>query len=141
MPTVTRTGAYHVPAYGGSTQITINDVVVHIYDSKAIKHSIATYWPQAEGRRHTGILAENARAEMKLYTQFASDFEFAFEKLGRVPIWIELQYAERELETQVMGTDVATREFFQFRKLLVGASVAANGRSCTVHINHGPYPI
>ncbi len=141
MPTVTRTGAYHVPNNTAYSQFSLNDIVVLIYDTKAIKHNIETHWPRAEQGRHTGILAEDQQSALKLYKQFASDFDYAFQKLSGQPIWIELQYAERELETQIMGTDVRTREFFQFKKLLVGASVTRQGRGCIVAINHGPYPI
>ena len=141
MPTVVRTDAYHVPTYGGSSRFNVNDIVVIVYDSKAVKHNIGTHWPRAQQGKHTGILTQDPQSALKLYTQFASDFDYAFQKLGSRPIWIELRYAERELETQVMGTDVSTREFFQFNKLLVGASVARTGNGCVVHVNHGPYPV
>jgi hypothetical protein len=141
MPTVIRTGRFNLPAGGAAWQFSMNDMDVVIYNTKLDKHTIGTGWPQAEQGRHTGIIASDQKAEIQLYEQFASDFEFEFQRLGGTPVWIELEYEEKELKAQVWGADVVDQKTFQFSKLRVGASITANGAGCIVHINHGPYPV
>lgn len=140
MPRVTNIDNFHIPAHVGGVQFTIGGATVIVLQQKINKHTIGEYWPGPQGRTHTGIATDNE--DFKLYAQFGSAFEFEFARRPRQAVWMELEFAERELEASVMGLDVITQNMFRLSKVRVGASIQPDGyNGCIIYINHGPLVI
>jgi hypothetical protein len=147
---VTKQGPYHIPASadltrdghyrvqvlaGGRT----HNVAVFVSDAKADKHVIQQYWPAQQGGRHTGLTIDDDQFG-PLFQKVGADLALEFANRGGHAVWLELEYDAHELPGQYFSGDVATRDFRQVRKVIVGGSIGAHPAiGCYVYINHGPY--